>query len=140
MILDGGAGVVGLDVGGVDTGGVVVGGVVGGVVVPFPLPLPGTSQLPKPAWHPAPQWSAVLPHQPWAEQHVPNLEPVQVMPLPHVPSGLTVPPVAGGGVGEAPLPLLVVVAGLLPLLVLTDDGGVTEEGTGDTGCASASMQ
>ena len=60
----------------------------------LPLPL---LQVPKLPWHPAPQWAVVLPQLPVDEQHVPNAEPVHVLPLeePHLPS-----------VEMLPLPLL----------------------------------
>jgi len=51
------------------------------------LPLP-PSHVPNPAWHPAPQWSAVPPQYPLAEQQSPNPDPAHFLPLtlPHRPS------------------------------------------------------
>jgi hypothetical protein len=49
--------------------------------------------VPKDALHPAAQWSAVLPHQPYWLQHEPKVEPEQVKPVvpPHEPSVETLP-------------------------------------------------
>jgi hypothetical protein len=49
---------------------------------------PPVQPVPKPDWHPAPQWSVEFPHQPLAEQQLPNDAPVQILPLaaPHWPS------------------------------------------------------
>jgi hypothetical protein len=47
------------------------------------------SQLPKPAWHPVPQYADVLPHHPLPEQQSPKLDPKHVKPpfvLPQVAS------------------------------------------------------
>ncbi len=66
---------------------------------PDPDPDP---QAPKPGSHPAPQWFSVLPHQPCAEQQSPNLDPLQVIPLPQVPSVLT--PRPPGNVASGLLP------------------------------------
>lgn len=63
-------------------------------VVPVP-------QVPKPVWHPVPQYSDVEPHQPAGEQQLPNVEPRQVDP-----------------------PLVPQVASVLTFLVAVDDGAV----------------
>jgi len=47
------------------------------------------AQTPKAGLHSAPQWSGVPPHQPCPEQQSPHLDPLQVIPPPHVPSVLT---------------------------------------------------
>jgi hypothetical protein len=68
---------------------------VGLVVVVHPLP--------KPDWHPVPQYALVLPHHPAAEQQLPKALPAQVKPLvpPHEPSV---------DVGLAPVAVVVVEA------------------------------
>jgi hypothetical protein len=48
------------------------------LTVLWPPLLPG--QLPKPVWHPVPQYADVLPHQPLVEQQSPKPEPAQVAP------------------------------------------------------------
>lgn len=58
------------------------------VLDPEPVLLP---QLPKPDWHPVPQYEDVVPHQPPLLQQLPKELPKQVYPLvpPHVASGVT---------------------------------------------------
>lgn len=55
---------------------------VGGLDTPSP-------QVPNAGLHPAPQYDASLPQNPYSEQHSPKDEPVQVTPIPQVPSMLT---------------------------------------------------
>ena len=77
---------------------------VGGGVEPDP-------HVPKPAWHPVPQYPLVDPHQPLLEQQVPKVEPVQVKPVvpPQVASldgvkvgGVVLPQVPKAGLQPAP--------------------------------------
>jgi hypothetical protein len=43
-------------------------------------------QVPNATWQPVPQYVVPVPHQPYCEQHVPNVEPLQVTPVPQLPS------------------------------------------------------
>jgi hypothetical protein len=68
---------------------------------------PPPEQVPNAELQPVPQWSVELPHQPYCEQQLPNVEPAHVaLPDPHEPSVETGVPVVGGGVVEPPPPPL----------------------------------
>lgn len=71
-------------------------------------------QVPKPFWHPVPQWSVVFPHQPYWEQQLPKVDFWHVKPLApaHVPSVETL---RAGVVGVAALVVVAAFEGTAPL-------------------------
>jgi hypothetical protein len=89
------------------------------LVVPAVVP-----QVPKALLQPVPQWSVVLPHQPYAEQQLPKVLPEHVKPWApeHVPSVdfLVLP--AGVGVGVA-----LAEVGLAEVAAFTDETGALPE-------------